>query len=506
MQRFLRGAWRRFGLRSSAVHALWLVPGAAALLLACGDDPGGAGAGGSSASGGSGASSGGGGSSASGGSGASGGSSASGGAGAGGGSAGSAAAGGSGGSAGGNQRSLSERISVSTIQVPAGVAAGDSNWRIWGRGSLHVAPVFATANDGGGMLVCYTTEAGAAVLVKDRLETETSELAKGRECRGLAKADDGGYAALLWDDAGDRIFLHRYDAKDQLLGVTELTNPDNKPDDFGIGESRLEYGDGRYGAYYHVHSDSGHEGDTLKWVDATTGAETTGWGWGCSHSMSNLLRYNPALNGFMPACVTDCFPGTTGDFATNSQGGIYLNHNKQKVLDVAAGCNGSVAGELGSAALAPDGYKLVFNAHQAPLIKGQQGYDASTMNQDIGFVSIGADLSPGAVVWLTDTPGINEADASIAHFRYTPTPGATDVEQYLVGWAEPGATYKYWLGRIDAGGAWLEGPVDVSNQVSWGRRADPFRESAGGVTWAWFDAPGSTALHIAQVDDGFIVL
>src|SRR5690606_2253514 len=135
---------------------------------------------------------------------------------------------------------------------------------------------------------------------------------------------------------------------------------------------------------------SGHEGDTLKWVDAATGAETTGWAWGCSHSMSNLLRYNPDLNGFMPACVTDCFPGTTGDFSTNSQGGIFLNHNKKKVMDVAAGCNGSVAGELGSAALAPDGYKQVFNAHHAPLVKGQQGYDSSTMNQDIGFVSIGA--------------------------------------------------------------------------------------------------------------------
>src|SRR5690606_21417632 len=105
---------------------------------------------------------------------------------------------------------------------------------------------------------------------------------------------------------------------------------------------------------------------------------------------------------FMPACVTDCFPGTSGDFATNSIGGIYLNHDDAHVIDVAAGCNGSVAGELGGAALTPGGWALVFNAHQAPATLGQSSYDAS-MNQDIGLSMIDGALQPGPVVWLTDT-------------------------------------------------------------------------------------------------------
>lgn len=489
MQRFETVGQRRFGLRRAA-HAVWLVPGVAALLLACGDadDPAGGGSGGSSASGGNG------GSAASGGDG---GSAGSGGSAASGGSGGSAASGGSGGSAGAASLTIRERLSVRSVEVPEGVAAGDSNWRIWGRGSLNVAPVYVAPLSVQDVMACYTSQAGTAMLYV----REPIELAKDRQCRGLARADTGAFAALLWDDAGDRMFLHRYDSAGQALGITELTNSDNKPDDFGIGESRLEYGDGRYGAYYHVHSDSGHEGDTLKWVDAVSGAETTGWKWGCSHSMSNLLRYNPAIDGFMPACVTDCYPGTTGDFATNSQGGIFLNHNKQKVLDVAAGCNGSVAGELGGAALAPDGYKLVFNAHQAPLVKGQQGYDTKTMNQDIGFASVGADLTPGAVVWLTSTPDINEADSSIARFQAADS----QVEQYLVGWAEPGATYKYWLGLADANGAWLEGPVDVSDLVSWGRRDDPFRVHED-IHWAWFDAPGSTTLNFGRFDNGTTLL
>jgi hypothetical protein len=215
--------------------------------------------------------------------------------------------------------------------------------------------------------------------------------------------------------------------------------------------------------------------------------------------MSNLLRHHPALGEFLPVCVTDCYPGTDGDFETQSQGGIYLNHDDSKVLDVDGGCNGSVAGELGGLALAPAGWKLVFNAHQAPMTLGQSSYDESTMDQDIGFASIASDLSVGSVVWLTSTPSIDEADATIT--RWEPSDDAT--EQYVVGWAEPAAAYTYRLARVDASGALLEGPVDVSASAQWGRRDDPFRQHYDGdIVWAWFDAAGSTTLHVGRIDSG----
>src|SRR5262249_34470410 len=137
------------------------------------------------------------------------------------------------------------------------------------------------------------------------------------ELRGLAAEADGHFAALLWakgtaSDCADitasgHIYVKRYDFTGKELFTTELTNPGNDqncPTDFGIGESRLEFGNGKYGAYYHVHSKTGHEGDTLKYVDLT-GAATTTWAWGCSHSMSNVLRFHPKDMKFLPACVTD---------------------------------------------------------------------------------------------------------------------------------------------------------------------------------------------------------
>ena len=36
---------------------------------------------------------------------------------------------------------LDQRLTVSTVSAPGGVKPGDSAWRIWGLGSLNVAPI-----------------------------------------------------------------------------------------------------------------------------------------------------------------------------------------------------------------------------------------------------------------------------------------------------------------------------------------------------------------------------
>lgn len=401
---------------------------------------------------------------------------------------------------------LVERIGVTTITTPAGVMAGDQNYRIWGRQSLRVAPVFTVPFADCGTLVGYTTGTTTPTARVARLDANDALVATydlgAFELRGLAAEPDGHFAALLWDTSGATKTLRvtRFDASGGSPRVTMLTDSQTEPTDFGIGESRLEYGGGKYGAYYHVHGVAGqlagHEGDALKWVDAAAGTLSNGWTWGCSHSMSELLRYAPGASKFLAACVTDCFPGTSGDFATSSIGGIYLDHTRSKVLNVDAACNGNVAAELGSMAPAATGWKLVFNAHQNAATMGSSSYNPSTMNQDIGFASIGATGTfTGSVAWLTTTAG-NEANASIA--RWEPV-GEPD-EQYVVGWAEVGAQRAYKLARVSAAGAIIEAPLDVSAIVKWGERDDPFRDHLNGdIVWAWFDAAGATTLKVARL-------
>ena len=399
---------------------------------------------------------------------------------------------------------LLSKLDVSDVTVPAGVMAGARNWRVWGSESLVVAPVFLTPLADDNTLVCFTSgerDAPHAWVLRlsadDKLE-DTFDLGAGFECRGLAAQEDGSFGALLWqpdaDETKAKIFMNRYDAKGKADWSTELTNADNKPTDFGIGDSRVDYGDGRYGAYYHVHSDTGHEGDTLKWIGASDGKEETQWAWGCSHSMSASLRYHSDLKVFLSACVTDCYPGTEGsDFATTSIGGLYLE-GRTKVLDMDAGCNGDMAGELGSATPASDGWKIVYNGHQAEATLGQSSYDPDKMNQDIGFSSVSSDKKPGPVVWLTDTAKVNEADPTIARY-------AAD-GQYVVGWTDPDAM-AYYLLLVDGNGKASGDPVDISSKAQWGRRDDPMREAKNGdVLWAWFEDAGATVLHVARLHAG----
>ncbi|HEX5059098.1 MAG TPA: hypothetical protein VFV99_07045 [Kofleriaceae bacterium] len=401
---------------------------------------------------------------------------------------------------------LQDRLVVASITTPAGVIPGISNWRIWGMGSLRIGPVYTVPFADCGTLVGYTTGTTtnprarvARLNAMDQLVT-TYDLG-AFTLRGLAAEPDGHFAALLWDQAPTPKSLHvtRFTSNGTAGWTTSLDNALAAPTDFAIGESRLEYGGGKYGAYFHVHGISGfangHEGDAIHWLAAATGADTLGWDWGCSHSMSELLRFSPAANLTLPVCVTDCYPGTTGsNFPTDSIGGIYLNHQDQKVMNVDGGCNGSVAGELGSIAPGTAGWKLVFNTHQNAATNGQSSYSSSTMNQDIGFVSIANNKTPGAVVWLTTTTG-NEANSSIA--RWKPDGDAT--EQYVVGWSS-GTTYS--LARVSATGNFLEGPTTITT-AKWGERDDPFRDHLNGdIVWAWFDSAGSTTLKFARVRSG----
>ena len=405
---------------------------------------------------------------------------------------------------------LQDRLVVTNITTPAGVIPGVSNWRIWGTSSLRIGPVYTVPFAECGTLVGYTTGTTANPRARvarlnamDQLVT-TYDLG-AFTLRGLAAEPDGHWGALLWEQdamsSTNTLYVKRFTAQGMELWSTSLDDALAAPTDFGIGESRLEFGGGRYGAYFHVHGISGfangHEGDALHWV-TTAGARTLGWNWGCSHSMSELLRFSPAANLTLPMCVTDCYPGTTGsNFATDSIGGIYLNHNERKVRDVDAGCNGRVAGELGSAAPGVAGWKLVFNTHQNATTLGQMSYNTSTMNQDIGFVSIASNKTPGSIVWLTTT-STNEANSSIARWK----PMGDTTEQYVVGWTVAGAPATYRLARVNATGAFLEGPTTITT-AKWGERDDPFRDHLNGdIVWAWFDAAGATTLRFARIKSG----
>jgi hypothetical protein len=414
---------------------------------------------------------------------------------------------------------LDQRLTSVNITAADPVLGGDTNWRIWGAASLLVAPVFTVPFADCGTLVGYTTKNGtdppharvARLDAQDKLVT-TYDLG-AFVLRGLAAEPDGHFGALLWEKKAtastNQMHVRRYTSAAVQVFSTAIANNQVAPDDMDIGESRLEYGGGTYSAYFHVHGVDpayfayGHEGDQYQTINATTGVATNVWTWGCSHSMSEALRYSPSATSTLAVCTTDCYPGTSPgdppDFTTTSVGGIYLN-NSAKVSSFDGNCGGKVGAEVGSLAPAAAGWKLVFNGHQAAAVLGTTSYTSTSgINQDIGFVSIANNLSRGSIVWLTSTAApTNEANSSIA--RWLPMGDAT--EQYVVGWTSASTGGTYSLSRVTAAGAFLEGPTAVTT-AKWGRRDDPFRTHINGdIVWAWFDTAGSSTLRFARLDSG----
>ncbi|HMI94691.1 MAG TPA: hypothetical protein VK509_25125, partial [Polyangiales bacterium] len=116
---------------------------------------------------------------------------------------------------------------------------------------------------------------------------------------------------------------------------------------------------------------------------------------------------------------------------------------------------------------------------------------------DIAFASVATTkMLAGAVVWLTETPGSNEADSAMARWQ----PAGDDAEQYIIGWLDPKPAPAYKLSRVDPAGKILEGPIDVTAKAHWGQRDDPFRTHVNGdIVWAWFEAANATTLKVARL-------
>ena len=295
--------------------------------------------------------------------------------------------------------------------------------------------------------------------------------------RGLVAHEDGKFAVLLWSSAQKVMWLSKRNADGSVVWTTNI---DGSLTSFnpGIGDSRLAYGNGLYAAYFAVHGDSGwpqgHEGDQLTYINSSGSIQLgTGWEWGCSHSMAELVSYHPALSKFMPVCSSDCYASK----------GILISDSKV-VYPSDGNCGGNVSAQLGQAASSEMGWKLVFNAMNRPGYPGK-GIGLATINS--AFQS--------SYVWLTNTNGDYERDPVMARLGVS-----LQSDRYLVGWKTTHDN-AYWLGIISGSGVFIKGPEAVSSAgIAWGNRDDSFRTRAdGSVSWVQGGA-GSALLYLFRFD------
>lgn len=353
---------------------------------------------------------------------------------------------------------VESRITSTTLNLPSPLEGPTTSRCTWDPCSLGPRLYLAPRADGS-YLVGWTDDSddGHVSVVSGSTITATHTFS-GRKVRGLVAHPDGTYAVLLKD--GVILYLSKRAANGSQIWITNL-NYSLTEDSSPLGDHRLAYGNGVYAAYWAVHGVSGwvagHEGDQLRYVNASGVIQSGGWTWGCSHSMAELVGFHSGDQKFTNFCSTDCYPDPPG---------LKMNHSTN-IQTGAGDCRGGVSLQLGQMAQAESGWKVVFNAENPD----------PTVNSGVGLATAGGGGGT-TVIWLTDTNGRQESDPVLARIG-TQTP-----PRYLVGWKTLDDRV-YHIGLIDDSGSFLEGPESMtSGGPGWGKRDDSFTSTPdGSVAW-----------------------
>jgi hypothetical protein len=277
--------------------------------------------------------------------------------------------------------------------------------------------------------------------------------------------------------------LVRTDANGKLLTRTTLTkkrNVDSVDAQFiwWYGHTaRLATDGSRIGAYYRSAMSTPrpgaagevdiHAGDTLQFVDATSGALLAGgWNWGCSHSWSVRLGHGRA--GWAATCHGDGYP------------------------------NAMQVARLATPTAAPTRLQWLGGSDPARralggMVRAADGFWINYIADENGRLTLKLAKLPDQGAALAQTRTITVATALDADYPFRPTMAAYGKGKLLMGWKANG---RLSLAVADAAtGALLEGPVATNLDI------DRFQEMVsapnGDVLWAHSSA--ANAIEVNRV-------
>jgi hypothetical protein len=375
---------------------------------------------------------------------------------------------------------LRERITTTTLTLPATLEPSVSSFHLWTQHTLGPRLYHEPMPDGRTM-VGWTDAAmnGHVSIVSTTVQTTFNF--PGEPVRGLVAHADGSFAVLLLNRAGagyedDFMRLSKRNANGSQAWTVTVSTTEYTPNPalFQIGDSRLAYAAGVYGAYFSVHSSSGHEGDRYQRVNDSGAILSGGWAWGLSHSMSGVIAVHPENASLHTAGSSDCYPSKA-----------LLFDNNTVLFAADADCAGKVSVQLGQMTPARGALWLVaMNAIDRP------GYPG----RGVGIARVRPGATP-TLTWLTNTLGADELDPVIA--RIGTSVGSN---RFLVGWRllSDGSAR---VAVVDSNAIVRSGPEIVSPAVNWGARDDSYRARPDGSI-SWVDgASGSTTLRLHRYSE-----
>lgn len=274
-----------------------------------------------------------------------------------------------------------------------------------------------TVQNGSGSYVAWQAADGIHVTPLNAVDERAGAdfVVEGTDVFGAAM--NGEVLGLLVSRAPDYMTLSRVDGSGATISQTNLVGGGDHAvqgvewfGEFARTGRLLVQSDGTFVAYHALHrrwpDNVGHQGDTLRLLDASGAALPGGWDWGCSHSMDQRIAYGPG--GLTPICIADCYPGK----------GIYFNHQSAQITeDPAANCAGGYSTSLGGLVSVQGGFFLVFQDAQGASHLGQ--YDQSGQPVIVRALEVSGDsrlavFEDGLLLGSTDAGGsrIELLDAS----------------------------------------------------------------------------------------------
>jgi hypothetical protein len=406
---------------------------------------------------------------------------------------------------------IAPRITTTTITLPEALEGATGNFCTWNFCTIGPRLYQAPMADGR-TLIGWTdgTGNGHVSRVNGATIEQTFDFA-ATPVRGLVVHADNSFAVLLLNFvapippgvAQNFMALSLLTASGATQWTTSLANTTapigtvpgafpNPPTfgDTGIGDSRLGYGGGMYGAYFSVFANPlngvSHDGDQYTIVNDSGAIQAGGWNWGLSHSLAELIDYQPDLARLTAVGVTDCFPSPAMWADTTADGGP-----THSIFAGDGNCGGLTAVQLGQMAAVTGGNWLVaFNAQsEAPFTDDLNNAHPAFTGQGVGVVSFNGSYvaTPGTWLTTTDPTGIDEFDPVLARIG---TSLASN--RFLVGWhLQTEGTFNMEL--ITPTAAILSPVEAVSPTVGWGNRDDSLKSRPdGSISWLQGAASATT--------------
>jgi hypothetical protein len=391
--------------------------------------------------------------------------------------------------------SLDQRVRITTVSVGGSVSPSD-----------EYTPVVIAARGDGTSLLAWTDRAASRIeLAKltpaDKLKRQLPALA-GLEVHAALPQADGTALAIMSNDPDiyspkycwradtpdkavcGKMDLVRVDTGGALRSRTTLTEKGNVDSDgaqfiWWYGHTaRLATDGSRIGAYFRSAMSTPrpgapgevdiHAGDTLKFVDAGTGALVNGgWDWGCSHSWSVRLAHSGSRWG--AACHGDAFP------------------------------NAMQVSRLSSPTAAPDPLQWLAGTDPARralgglVPAGSDGFWIDYLQPASNGLELKLAKVPATGTALKRVKTIATGAALDASYPFRPYMAAYGKGKLLLGWKASG---QLKLAVADAGtGDLIEGPVSTTLKID--NFQDMVTAPNGDVLWAY--SGGGSSIQVNRV-------